>query len=280
MLNAVFSHYITDNDRYTTMTVILPEGDNTLFDEGDKVIIEYTDKTADSSFIIETKASFAEFRIEHGNFIKRPIKRIQIADKFNIQIEQNQRTGLLTDTFRREITSASANAKKKEANNITSNDEQEQFVQHKKKEVCRTEKFGIGFSSGIISMTKEGIGATLAYGAYLSLFNIYADFRMMPTIKQQIDDLSKIKTSIYQVNAGYRINILEGFGITPLIGITKVNSKVVTEAASTELIDKTYINYGILFDHIYRHHSGIGIKTGIAVQRHNFGATFGVAYNW
>lgn len=276
MTKAFFRHYMTDNERYTTMTIATPDEDNTQFNEGDKVIIQYSNNSTDTCSIVTTQKAFAEFEINHNNIIKKSIEQIQLAE-YTVRVKKNQRTGLLNETFRREIANASANAQKKKANNITADENSVKKVHATRRE---TERFGIGFSSGIISLSTEGINNVLAYGAYLSLFNVYADFRMMPTIKQQLTEDTTLKTSIYQANIGYRINILEGFGITPLVGITKVNSKAHATAESYTLVDKLYINYGLMFDHIYRHHTGIGIKTGITVQRHNFGMTFGVSYNW
>lgn len=276
MTKGFFRHYITDNERYTTMTIATPDDDNTQFYEGDKVIIQYTNNSADTCCIVTTQTSLAEFTINHSNIIKKSIEYIQLAD-YTVSIKKNQRTGLLNETFRREIANASANAQKKKANDITADENSVKKVHATRRE---TERFGIGFSSGIISLSTEDVSSVLAYGAYLSLFNVYADFRMIPTIKQQLAEETTLKTSIYQANVGYRINILEGFGITPLVGITKVNSKSHTVTDSSTLVDKMYINYGLMFDHIYRHHSGVGIKTGITVQRHNFGMTFGVSYNW
>lgn len=276
MTKGFFRHYITGDERYTTMTIATPDDDNTQFNEGDKVIIQYTNNSADTCCIVTTQTSLAEFTINHSNIIKKSIEHIQLAD-YTVSIKKSQRAGLLNDTFRREIANANANARKKKANDTAANNNPDKKVHATSRQ---TERFGIGFNSGIISLSTEGINNVLAYGAYLSLFNVYADFRMMPTIKQQLTEDTTLKTSIYQANIGYRINILEGFGITPLVGITKVNSKAHATVESNTLVDKLYINYGLMFDHIYRHHTGIGIKTGITVQRHNFGMTFGVSYNW
>lgn len=258
---AFFCHFITNKKEYTTLTLKLSVDENIQITKRDKVVIEYSDITADTTEIHTVNQSgvvYAEFVVNTGNLKKKPLHRILIEDKCSISISNDKRTELCKKVFEEHISKAVSIARKNKKNS---------------KAARRPMKnLGIGASAGIVSLPKEGfIG--LYYGAYISCYNIYADFRMVPAQETNID--GSFSTGIIQANAGYRIKILNGFGATPLVGITQFK----TSSDEKTLREKTYVNYGVMFDHTYfTPKKRFGIKTGITVQRHNFGMTFGVAY--
>lgn len=261
---AFFCHFITSNKEYTTLTLKLTADEKTQIAKGDRVIIEYSDITADTTEIHTANRSevlYAEFVVDTDKLKKKPLHKIKIGEKCSIGIKNDQRSELCKKVFEEHISKAIAIARNNKRNS--------------KRTKRPMEKLGIGASAGIVSLPKEGfIG--LCYGAYISCYNVYADFRMVPTQTQETAGIGTLKTSIIQANAGYRIKILNGFGATPLVGITQFN----TSADEKSIKNKTYVNYGVMFDHIYfTPKKRVGIKTGITIQRHNFGMTFGVAYN-
>ena len=282
-----FRHYITDNENYTTLNVsLLNEGVNG--EDVNNVIIEYSDNTSETIGVYskeESNSDCIEFRVNHNNICTKAILLIIVEGENNYKqifsIKNGKSTELL-ETFRTGIDKAKNEARKNKRNAIDIDSYKTGKIKNDdSKEVCSWEKIGIGISSGITYIAKEGVFC-LSYGAYLSLFNFYADFRMMPTFAQTIDK-AEVKASLCQFNAGYRINIYKGFGITPLIGMTQYRymSKIDDKNEAVVDYDKKYVNYGMMFDHIYFNPAKtFGIKTGVVVQRHNFGMTFGMVYNW
>ena len=260
---AFFCHFITNNKEYTTLTLKLAADEKRQIVKGDKVIIEYSDMTADTTEIHTVSQSeivYAEFVVNSDNLRKRPLHKIAIENKYSISIRNDKRTELCKEVFKKHISRVINIASKNKKNS--------------KATKRPAEKLGIGASAGMISLPKEGFNG-LYYGAYISCYNVYADFRMTPIHTQEIVNSGTFRTSTLQANAGYRIKILNGFGVTPLIGITQFK----TSADEKSIKEKTYVNYGMMFDHTYfAPRKRAGIKTGITVQRHNFGMTFGVAY--
>ena len=259
---AFFCHFIKNNKEYTTLTLKLAADEKTEITKGDRVIIEYSDITADTTEIHTVNRSevvYAEFVVNTDNLRKKPLHKIKIEDKSSISIKNDKRSELCKKVFEEHISKAISIARKNKKNS--------------KRTKHPIEKLGIGASAGILSLPQE-VFMGLYYGAYISCYNVYADFRIVPTHIQETT--GTIKTSVVQANAGYRIKILNGFGATPLIGITQFETSVDEKSIKS----KTYVNYGVMFDHVYfTPKKRMGIKTGITIERHNFGMTFGVAYN-
>ena len=282
-----FRHYIKNNDNYTTLNISLLNEDVNV--EGvNNVIIEYSDNTSETIGVYsreESDPNCIEFRVNHNNICTKTILLLIVQGENNykqIYSITNGKSTELLETFRVCIDKAKIEARKNKRNSIDIDSYKTGKVRNDdSKEVRSRENFGIGISSGVTSIAKEGVFC-LSYGAYISLFNFYADFRIMPTLAQAIDNI-EVKARLYQFNAGYRINIYKGFGITPLIGMTQYRyiSKQDDNKETILDYDKKYVNYGIMFDHIYFNLAKtFGIKTGVVVQRHNFGITFGAVYNW
>ncbi len=267
-----FKHYLSDKEDYTTLNILNNFDEKVDFNKLENVVIEYSDNTSDTSkisFVQETEHFCIEFRLNNENIYRKTILQIKINGKESnklIYSIKNGRSAYLLEEIREQVSKAKSDAQK---------------VKKKNKNRFLTEKFGVGITSGITYIAKEGV-LGFSYGAYLSLFNIYADFRIMPTMSQIVEK-TETKRKISQFNAGYRINIYKGFGITPLIGFTQYSCQTITDNEKTPPVDynKKYINYGIMVDHIYFNPARtFGIKTGVVVQRHNFGMTFGAVYNW
>jgi hypothetical protein len=154
------------------------------------------------------------------------------------------------------------------------------------------ESFSLGLNANLTNISEHDT-QRMAYGMYLSLYNLYIDFTIAPAEHRNSLGVKywRDEERIFNVNAGYRIKIYKNIGITPLIGITQYevgdvdgydwsvgNNGNIVNSFNVKY-SKTLFNYGGCIDYT-QFFGNFGLKVGLVAQRYTYGAIFGFSMAW
>lgn len=291
-------YYASDSTDYATCVISIPSyNKNVDIRNGNTIILEH-DNSNDTTYVLNVnkqhvnvlELTVVEFNFEYSDLFQETPSTIRIQQDnrpdYRIDIKHWYKDKL-AKMLRNKLAQAKENARKAQSGiqGVHTNTPDHLAEKHvptatNKRKTRIIEDVGIGITAGGIKIKEEGMTSHAgAYGAHLTLLGLYTDFRIIPAEKVEMP-AEQLKTSCYQFNVGYRVQVYKGLGITPLIGMIQCKVDTRVHDVVTVEYNKKYFNFGGMIDYIFLNQpQTTGIKIGAVAQKYNFGISVGVVYN-
>lgn len=155
------------------------------------------------------------------------------------------------------------------------------------------EVISTGFITNYITLNDINL-QRFSYGASINICNFHIDASVAPALHRRSTqvDYWENESRILLINAGVRIKVAKGLGITPVLGYLRADIGDVDggdwtlddEGVVNKFIvrdSRKYFNYGGIIDYtFYDPTQTYGFKLGILAQRYNFGVIASASFRW